>query len=66
MIIRSLKFISGIILVLIGLIGLVMPILPGWLFLIPGLILIKPSHKEKILFHVEKWKTKIGKKPPHP
>lgn len=41
-----------------------MPILPGWLFLIPGLILIKPSHKEKILLHYEKIKAKIRKKPP--
>jgi uncharacterized protein YqgC (DUF456 family) len=31
---------AGIGLVLIGLVGLVMPIMPGWVFIIPGLVLL--------------------------
>jgi uncharacterized protein YqgC (DUF456 family) len=31
---------SGILLILIGLVGLLMPIMPGWLFIIPGLVIL--------------------------
>jgi len=31
---------GGIVLTLIGVAGLVLPILPGWLFLIPGLMIL--------------------------
>jgi uncharacterized protein YqgC (DUF456 family) len=34
------KIISGIVLILIGLVGLLMPIMPGWAFIIPGLIIL--------------------------
>jgi uncharacterized membrane protein YbaN (DUF454 family) len=30
----------GWVLVIIGIIGLIMPIMPGWIFLIPGLIIL--------------------------
>lgn len=35
-----LRRIAGVFLVLLGLIGLLMPILPGWLFLVPGAVLL--------------------------
>ena len=35
-----LKILGGIGLVLIGLVGLVMPIMPGWVFIIPGLVVL--------------------------
>jgi uncharacterized membrane protein YbaN (DUF454 family) len=31
---------GGILLVLVGLVGLIMPIMPGWVFIIPGLVLL--------------------------
>jgi uncharacterized protein YqgC (DUF456 family) len=34
------RVVAGFGLVLIGLVGLVMPIMPGWVFIIPGLMLL--------------------------
>jgi uncharacterized membrane protein YbaN (DUF454 family) len=35
-----LRQLSGWLLVLVGVIGLIMPVMPGWLFLIPGLVIL--------------------------
>ena len=35
-----LRIIAGSLLVLLGLVGLAAPILPGWLFIIPGVLLL--------------------------
>jgi uncharacterized membrane protein YbaN (DUF454 family) len=35
-----LRITSGIGLVLIGVIGLILPVMPGWIFLIPGLVIL--------------------------
>jgi uncharacterized membrane protein YbaN (DUF454 family) len=37
---KILRTIFGIILVLLGVTGLILPIMPGWIFLIPGLIIL--------------------------
>jgi uncharacterized protein YqgC (DUF456 family) len=34
------KILGGMSLIIIGLVGLVMPIMPGWLFIIPGLVIL--------------------------
>lgn len=34
------KKVAGILLTILGLIGVIMPILPGWILLIPGLFLL--------------------------
>ena len=34
------RIIAGICLVLIGIVGLILPIMPGWVFIIPGLVLL--------------------------
>jgi hypothetical protein len=34
------KLFCGFGLVLIGLVGLIMPVMPGWLFIIPGLVIL--------------------------
>ena len=34
------EVVAGFGLVVLGLIGLVLPIMPGWIFLIPGLVLL--------------------------
>lgn len=31
---------GGILLVLLGVLGLILPIMPGWIFLIPGLVIL--------------------------
>ena len=36
----ALRIALGIGLVILGLIGLILPIMPGWVFLIPGLVLL--------------------------
>ncbi|MBI4462924.1 MAG: hypothetical protein HY653_08470 [Acidobacteria bacterium] len=36
----SLRLVAGIFLTVLGLLGLLLPILPGWIFLIPGLIIL--------------------------
>jgi uncharacterized membrane protein YbaN (DUF454 family) len=35
-----LRLIGGILLVLLGIAGLILPIMPGWVFLIPGLAIL--------------------------
>ena len=35
-----LRIASGIGLVLLGIIGIILPVMPGWIFLIPGLVIL--------------------------
>ncbi len=37
---HAVRHIWGWVLVLLGIIGLILPIMPGWVFLIPGLIIL--------------------------
>ena len=37
---HTLRLIAGFGLVLLGILGLLLPIMPGWVFLIPGLIIL--------------------------
>ena len=37
---KFLRILGGFGLVLLGIIGLILPIMPGWVFLIPGLIVL--------------------------
>ncbi len=37
---HALRISAGIGLSILGVIGLILPIMPGWLFLIPGLVLL--------------------------
>jgi hypothetical protein len=37
---RILRFATGVIFVILGIIGLILPIMPGWVFLIPGLVIL--------------------------
>lgn len=34
------RLIGGIVLTVLGVLGLILPVMPGWIFLIPGLILL--------------------------
>ncbi len=37
---KTLRIFSGIGLVIVGIAGLILPIMPGWVFLIPGLVIL--------------------------
>lgn len=37
---RVVRTVLGIALVVLGIIGLILPIMPGWVFLIPGLVIL--------------------------
>ena len=34
------RIVLGILLILVGLVGLILPVMPGWVFIIPGLIIL--------------------------
>jgi uncharacterized membrane protein YbaN (DUF454 family) len=36
----ALRISGGLALVLVGIIGIILPIMPGWIFLIPGLVIL--------------------------
>ncbi len=40
------RFGVGLGLVILGITGIILPVMPGWIFLIPGLVLIFPSSKK--------------------
>ena len=44
----------GIVLILLGLLGLVLPVMPGWLLIAAGVALISPKYGERLF---EKIKT---------
>ena len=40
------RIVIGFGLVILGIIGIILPVMPGWIFLIPGIILIFPFTKK--------------------
>lgn len=58
---KTIKIIVGVVLVLIGLIGGLIPIFQGWIFGIPGLLLLS-SVFPPLRKWVEKMKAKIKRK----
>jgi uncharacterized membrane protein YbaN (DUF454 family) len=34
------RLVAGVFLLVIGLLGLILPIMPGWIFIIPGLVIL--------------------------
>jgi len=58
---RWLRIVGGFLLVLVGLLGLALPILPGWIFVIPGLMLLaREFHWARRL--LERFKSYLPKK----
>ena len=51
---RFIRIPVGVGLIVIGIVGIVLPIMPGWIFLIPGLIITFPFTKN--------WIDKLRKK----
>ncbi|MBY0506113.1 MAG: PGPGW domain-containing protein [Bryobacteraceae bacterium] len=37
---EKLRIISGFGLVILGIVGIILPVMPGWIFLIPGLVIL--------------------------
>jgi uncharacterized membrane protein YbaN (DUF454 family) len=37
---KILRICTGVGLILVGIVGLIMPIMPGWVFIIPGLVIL--------------------------
>lgn len=50
---RGFKIIIGVISILIGIIGLVLPILPGWVLIFAGIYLLSPEHGKAIVNWLE-------------
>lgn len=48
------KKIGGILMIIIGIIGWLIPVIPGWPLLIPGIILVAPEYGEKVKSWFEK------------
>lgn len=64
---HAFRFSLGIFLVVLGIIGWILPIVPGWPFLIPGLIILGdyiPAVKRLVGWAKTKVPESIWKKPP--
>jgi len=61
---KVVKIGGGLFLILLGIVGLILPIMPGWIFLIPGLIIIgeyyPPAH-QLVEWLKRKYHSAIGK-----
>ena len=40
---RPLQILAGILLILVGIVGLILPVMPGWIFIFPGIYLLGPD-----------------------
>ena len=55
-----LRTVGGFVLVVVGIVGLILPIMPGWIFLIPGLGLLAERYdwaKRLVAWAKQKAKT---------
>lgn len=60
--IRIAKIILGVIFFLLGIVGLLLPILPGWALIFAGIMLIYPERGKRIVQWLEEKIKKIRKK----
>ena len=59
-----LRILLGLFLVLLGVTGLILPIMPGWVFLIPGLVILSNYFPPlKRLLHWAREKVENTRKP---
>ena len=57
-----LRIVGGFVLIVVGIIGLILPIMPGWIFLIPGLGLLAERYdwaKRLVAWAKQKAKTAV-------
>jgi len=45
---KTLLFIAGLFLIALGIVGLILPVMPGWIFIFLGLSFIAPEFAEKL------------------
>lgn len=60
-----LRIASGIFLVILGITGLILPIMPGWVFLIPGLVILSdyfPPLKRLLHWAKRKFERTTGRR----
>ncbi|MCC6860715.1 MAG: hypothetical protein IT158_19260 [Bryobacterales bacterium] len=62
---KPVRVVTGLFLTLLGLTGLILPIMPGWVFLIPGLLILA-EYYHPIRRLVEWAKRKAGHYGPTP
>ncbi len=53
-----LRIAFGLFLLLIGIIGLLLPLLQGWLFILIAIPFISPEHGRKMVSKLKEWKDK--------
>ncbi|MBM3724961.1 MAG: hypothetical protein FJW40_06015 [Acidobacteria bacterium] len=61
---KILRLLLGFGLVLLGIIGLIAPVMPGWVFLIPGLVILGdyfPPVKRLVDWAKEKYEVALAK-----
>lgn len=49
----------GFVILMLGIIGLLIPILQGWILILIAIPIISPEHGKKMLAKVKEWKNKI-------
>lgn len=54
-----LRISAGLALLMLGLIGLFVPILQGWLLIFLAIPLISPEHGRRMIAKIKEWKEKI-------
>ena len=57
---RELRIGTGIVLIVVGLVGIIVPVLPGWTPLVFGILLLAP--KTRFSRWVRKWLKKMRKR----
>ena len=71
---QILRIATGIGMVLLGIVGIILPIMPGWIFLIPGLFILadyfpplrRPTNWMRHKYYEEKAKYEARKKQKEP
>jgi hypothetical protein len=69
---KPLRIVLAILMILIGVLGWIFPILPGWAFFVPGVVLLAPNTrfsrwvKRKAHQMRVRWARRRGHEPPEP
>jgi len=55
---RTLRVSVGLVLLLLGIAGILLPILQGWLLILVAIPLISPAHGKKMAAKLKEWKER--------
>ena len=56
--IKLIRICAGLVILMLGIIGLFLPILQGWLLILIAIPLISPEHGKKMVMKLKQWKEK--------